>query len=145
MPEPETVAAITAAAETIAPAADGLPGAADLDVPRHIVDMVEKSLPGMIDMVAALLNAYAGEVRAGASFVELTPEQRSAVLRNMSSDDSQDIRDAVDALIVFTFGGVFSEWSGYDRATRELRAPASWAATGFHGPVHGHPNYREDV
>jgi hypothetical protein len=96
-------------------------------------------------MVAALLDAYAGEVSGGTQFKDLSIEDRGKVFRAMSTDDSQDIRDAIDALIVFGCGGTFSEWSGFERATRSLRAPATWAAVGFHGPVHGHPDYRKDA
>ena len=141
MPEPETLAAIRAAVEAVAPATDSLSGAADLGVQDHVVALVDQSLPGLIDMVAALLNAYAAEVRP-VPFAELSIDERSRVIRTMSTDDSQDIRDAVDAILVFTFGGLFSEWTGYDRATRRLTPPASWKAAGFHGPVHGHPDYR---
>jgi len=145
MPQPETITAIRAAVDVIAPASDGYPGGLELGVENHVMDLVDQTLPGLIDMIAALLNAYAGEVRADTPFADLNHEERSAVLRAMSSDDSQDIRDAVDALLVFTFGGMFSEWSGYDRATGSLEPPKSWARAGFHGPVHGHPAYRENV
>lgn len=145
MPCPETVAVFRAAVETIVPATDKLPGGSDLGVHDHVTALIEQGLPGFVDMIAALLDAYAAEVRTGAGFVDLTPDERSAVIRAMSSDESQDIRDAVDAIIVFSLGGVFSEWTGYDRATGHLTAPKAWATVGFHGPVHGHPDYREGV
>ena len=145
MAEPDTVAAIRAAVEVVAPPTDGLPGGLEVGADRHVIDLVEQSLPGLIDMAAALLNAYAGEVRADTAFADLTVSERSAVLRAMASDDSQDIRDAVDALIVFTSGGTYSEWSGYDRATGKLQPPPTWSHTGFHGPSLGHADYRENV
>ena len=145
MPDPSAVETIRAAVDTITPATDDFPGALALGADRHVIDMLELGLPGITDMFAALLDAYAGEVRAGASFVALTPDERSAVLRAMSTDDSQDIRDAVDALIVFGNGASFSEWSGYDRATRGLNPPPTWKMVGFGGPSDGHASYREDV
>jgi hypothetical protein len=145
MPSPEAIAAFRAAVETIVPPTDRLPGGAELGVHEHVAGLIEQGLPGFGDMIAALLDAYAAEVRPGGGFVELTPDERSAVLHAMSTDDSQDIRDAVDALIVFSFGGMFSEWTGYDRSTRNLTAPKAWSVVGFPGPVHGHPVYREDV
>jgi hypothetical protein len=51
----------------------------------------------------------------------------------------------VDALLVFTYGGMHSEWTGYDRARGALRAPAVWADMGYGGPARGHPVYREDA
>lgn len=146
MPDAASLDAIRAAVDTVVPEAEGLPGALAMGVDRHVVDLIEQSFPGFVDLIAALLNAYAADVKAGASFAELTPDERSKVFRIMSTDPSQDIRDAVDALIVFTSGGSYSEWSRYDRAAGLLAgAPPTWAHVGFHGPSHGHPDYREDV
>jgi hypothetical protein len=141
MPDPHSIATIRAAVETILPRAGDRAGAADLDVDRHVVELVEMALPGFVDLIAALLNAYAG----GAPFSELAPDERTAVLRAMCTDESQDVRDAVDALLVFTYGGMHSEWTGYDRASGALRPPAVWAEMGYGGPVRGHPAYREDA
>ncbi|MFY9587970.1 MAG: gluconate 2-dehydrogenase subunit 3 family protein [Actinomycetota bacterium] len=145
MPDPASIEALRAAVETVVPPTDGMPGALDLRADEHIATLLEQNLPGSIDMLAALLNAYANDVRAGASFVDLSSDERGKVFRAMSTDESQDIRDVVDALLVFSYGGTYSEWSGYDRATGNLKAPPTWAAAGFHGPVHGHPDYRVDV
>ncbi|MGH2784285.1 MAG: gluconate 2-dehydrogenase subunit 3 family protein [Actinomycetota bacterium] len=145
MPDQASLDAIRAAVDTIVPPAAGLPGALAMGVDRHVVDLIEQSFPGFVDLIAALLNAYAMEVGDGAPFAELANEDRSTVLRKMSTDESQDIRDAVDALIVFTSGGSYSEWSGYDRATGELKPPPTWTHTGFHGPSMGHADYRENA
>jgi len=145
MPDPSSLETLRAAVDTVGPATDGRPGAVELGAHEHVVTMLELGLPGIVDMVAALLNAYAADVRAGAAFIDLDAGERDQVLRAMSADDSQDIRDAVDAIIVFGFGAMFSEWSGYDRTSRALKAPSTWAAVGFHGPVHGHPDYRTDA
>ncbi len=145
MPDPASIEALRAAVETVVPRTDVMPGALDARADEHIATLLEQNLPGSLDMLAALLNAYAGEVRADTSFVELTIEERGKVFRAMSTDESQDIRDVVDALLVFTFGGTYSEWSGYDRATGNLKAPPAWAAAGYHGPVYGHPDYRGDA
>ena len=143
MPDPSTIETLIAAIDTIVPATEGMPGAIELNAHQHVIDMLELSLPGITDMVATLLDAYAGEVSPGTPFKDLSAEDRGTVFRAMSTDDSQDIRDAIDALIVFGCGGTFSEWSGYDRASGSLKAPATWAAVGYHGPSHGHPDYRE--
>jgi hypothetical protein len=143
MTDPDTLETLRAAVETVAPATEGLAGATDLNSHEHVADMMEIGLPGITVMIAALLDAYAADVKPGTPFKDLSIEERGRVVRAMSTDESQDIRDAIDAIIVFGCGGMFSEWSGYDRASRSLNAPATWAAVGFHGPVHGHPNYRE--
>ncbi len=143
MPDQASLDAIRAAVDTIVPPSDGMPGALAMGVDRHVVDLIEQSFPGFVDLIAALLNAYAMD--AGAPFADLSSDERSAVLRAMSTDESQDIRDAVDALIVFTSGGTYSEWSGYDRETGRLQPPPTWSHTGFHGPSLGHADYRESV
>lgn len=145
MTDPETLSTLRAAVEAVAPATDGMPGAVDLNSHGHVAEMLEIGLPGITVMIAALLDAYAADVKPGTPFKDLSIEDRGKVIRAMSSDESQDIRDAIDAVIVFGCGAMFSEWSGYDRATRELDPPPTWAAVGFHGPVHGHPSYREDA
>jgi hypothetical protein len=143
MPDQASLDAIRAAVDTIVPPAEGMPGALAMGVDRHVIDLIEQSFPGFVDLIAALLNAYAADV--GAPFAELTPEDRSKVLRAMSADESQDIRDAVDALIVFTSGGTYSEWSGYERSSGKLAPPPTWTHVGFHGPSLGHADYREGV
>jgi hypothetical protein len=145
VPDPSSLETLRAAVDAVAPSTDGRPGAVDLNAHQHVADMIELALPGSVDMLAVLLDAYATEVRAGATFASLSLDERGAVFRRMSTDDSQDIRDVVDALIVFSFGGTYSEWSGYDRATKTLKAPPTWSAAGFPGPSHGHPDYRIDA
>jgi gluconate 2-dehydrogenase subunit 3-like protein len=145
MPDPSTLETLRVAIDTIVPSTDGMPGAIELQAHEHVIDMLELNLPGITDMVAALLDAYAGDVSAGTPFKGLSIEDRGKVFRAMSADDSQDIRDAIDALIVFGCGGTFSEWSGYERASKELHAPPTWSAVGYHGPSHGHPDYRRDA
>jgi hypothetical protein len=145
MPDPASIEALRAAVETVVPPTDEMPGGLDVRADEHIATLLEQNLPGSLDMLAALLNAYAMDVRSGATFAELSLEERGAVFRAMSTDESQDIRDVVDAVIVFSYGGTYSEWSGYNRATGELKAPPAWEAAGFHGPVHGHPDYRVDM
>lgn len=145
MPDPASIETVRAAVDTVSPATDGQPGAIDLNAHQHVIDMLELGLPGITDMFAALLDAYANDVRAAARFAELDLEGRNAVIRAMSTDESQDVRDVVDAIIVFGNGATFSEWSGYERASGRLNPPPTWAAVGFHGPVHGHPVYRENA
>ena len=59
--------------------------------------------------------------------------------------DRERARDVVDAMFVFTFGAMCSEWSGYDRATGRLDPPAAWTTMGYHGPVDGVADYRVGI
>jgi len=145
VPDEVAVATVRAAAEAIAPSVDGRPGAAELGAHEHVADLIDQAVPGFIDMIVMLLDAYASDVEAGTPFRELPIEGRQQVLRALASEEGQDARDIVDALFVFTLGGVYSEWSGYDRASGELRPPAVWDEVGYHGPVDGHPDYRVGI
>ena len=138
-------AAIRAVVETIAPARDGRPGGVDLGADRHVVELIDLALPGFVDMIGMLLDAYANDVRAGATMVELSLDERGRALRALASEEFQDARDVVDAMFVFTFGAMCSEWSGYDRATGRLDPPAAWTTMGYHGPVDGGADYRGGI
>ena len=136
MPDEPALATLRAAIDAVAPPVDGQPGAVDLGVEHHVAKQLEMYLPGFTEMLAALLDAYAMDVRAGAAFAELTPEERGEVFRLMASEDSQDIREAIDAVFVFTLGGVYSE----SRAAPGERG-AAWDRVGYAGPSFGHPDY----
>jgi len=124
--------------------ADG-PGGAELDVHRHVADSIDAALPGFLDMLVMLLDAYAGDVRAGASFATLEPDERDRAMKAMAVEESQDMRELVGALFLFTFGGLYSEWTGYDRATGQLTPPWTWEALRYRGPVRGNPGYRPEA
>jgi len=146
MPSGAAVEAIRAAVEVIIPPVDGRPGAVELEAHRHVVDMIELAAPGFVDLVGMLLDAYAPTVREGVAFAELTPDERSQVVRTMAGETSQDVLDMVDALMVFTLGAVYSEWSRFDPGARTLaERPASWDPMGYRGPSDGHPDYRGDA
>jgi len=144
MPDQGSLEAIRAVVEAIAPATDGRPGAADLGVHRHVADSIDAAFPGFVDMLAMLLDAYGGEVRAGARFAGLTLQERGQVVRSMAREETQDMQELVGALFLFTYGGVYSEWTGYDRTTGRLDPPAVWEELGYRGPVAGNPGYREE-
>jgi hypothetical protein len=145
MPDQGTVATIRAAVDAIVPPVDGEPGAADLGVHEHVVESIELFVPGFVELLATLLDAYASDVRPGAPFTELSLQERQRVIRAMSNEDNADMRDVVDGLMVFTYGGFYSEWTGRDRSTGDVAAPRAWADLGYHGPVLGHPVYREEA
>ncbi len=142
VPDPASIEAVRAAVEAIVPARGDRPGGAELHVHVHVVDALDRFLPGFVDLTAMLLGLR-GRRAPGASFTELTAEERTEVLRAMSLEDNPDMRDIVDGLLVFTYGGMYSEWSGYEREAGALRPPRAWEAVGFHGPSEGHPDYRE--
>jgi hypothetical protein len=115
----------------------------ELGAHRHVIEMIDLAVPGFVEMVGMLLDAYAADERAGSDFAGLTVAERDRVLRALCSEESQDARDVADALFVFTLGAVYSEWSGYDRASGRLLPPPAWLAVGYHGPVDGVRHYRE--
>ena len=93
-------------------------------------------------MAAALFDAYAADVRPGASFVELSDDERRRTIRLMANEESQDIREALDAVTLFAVGGAYSEWPGRDRRSPQ---PRTWDEIGYPGPSHGYPEYREGI
>jgi hypothetical protein len=143
VPDDDSIEALRAAVEAIVPALDGRPGGAELGVEQHVAQAIEQAFPGFVDLIAILLDAFARDVRPGATFVQLTLEERGEVFRLMTNGETQDLRDAMDAVLVFTYGGMYSEWTGYRRATRELRPPAVWQRLGYHGPIQGVADYRQ--
>jgi hypothetical protein len=145
MPDQAALTTIEAAVDTIIPPTDGRQGASELGVSKHVVEAIELYLPGFVDLLATLLDAFAADVRSRAAFTELSNEERSEVLRAMSKEESADMQDIVDGLLVFTYGGFYSEWTGYERTSRTLSPPRAWADIGYQGPSHGHPEYREGI
>jgi len=145
MPDEATLAPIRAAVDTILPSIEGRPGAAELGVSGHVVQAIELYLPGFVELLATLLDAFASDVRSGARFAELTQDEREKVVRAMAGEESADMQDIVDALLVFTYGGFYSEWTGYDRQSRTLDPPRAWAEVGYQGPSLGYPEYREGI
>lgn len=145
MLEPSAVTTFRAAVEAIVPSVDGRPGALEIHADEHVSAMIDQYVPGFADLIAVLLDSYAGDVRSGATFAELSPAERGSVFRLMVAEDAQDVRDMVDALFVFTYGAVYSEWSAYDRATRTLGRPPAWDDLSFPGPALGYADYREGV
>jgi hypothetical protein len=143
-PDDDALRTIRAAVEAIVPSVDGRPGAADLGVERHVVRSVEGFLPGFVDLLTTLLDAYAPDVRPGARFAELDQDERRRVLRIMSEEDAPDLQDCIDGLLIFAYGGMYSEWTGYDRATGRLAWPEAWSDIGHLGPSDGHRSYRRE-
>lgn len=109
-----------------------------------MVEAMETALPGSADLAARLLDAFAAE--AGARFAGLDPGGRSRVLRAMCADEAAEVRDIADRVLLFSLGGTYSEWTGFDRSARELHTPpAVWGEMGYHGPVVAHPDYRDGL
>jgi hypothetical protein len=145
MPEPESIEAIRAVVDALLPPTDGRPGGVELGIEQHVVEQLEGAMQGSVDFLAALLNAYASSIRQGATVAELTREERNAVVREMAADPSPDIHEAIDSIITFTLGGMYSEWTGYDPATGGLKSPPVWKDLGFPGPKRGVPEYRKGI
>jgi hypothetical protein len=145
MPTDDSMAAIEAVVDTLIPGGEDGPGAAELGVHRHVAEAIDAAFPGFVDMLALLLNAFAADVRSGAQFLELDADERGEVIRAMAREESQDMKEIVGALFLFTYGGMYSEWTGFDRSTGALRAPAVWKELGYRGPVRGNPEYRGDA
>ena len=142
MADPQSANTIRAVVDTILPSAEGRTGGVELGADQHAVEQLDKYLPGFPDMVAALFDAFASDERTGASFTDLSPQERGNVLRAMASDESQDIREALDSVTIFALGGAYSEWSA--RGETPPR-PRVWDEIGYPGPSEGYPEYRRGI
>ena len=145
MPDEAALATIDAAVEAILPSVEGRAGASELGVATHVAEAIELYLPGFVVLLVTLLDAYARDVRPDAVFTDLTPDERRHVIREMSKEESPEMQDIVDGLLVFTYGGFYSEWTGYARESRTLDPPAVWTDMGYQGPSLGVPGYREGI
>jgi hypothetical protein len=133
---------LRAAVEVAFPGGDGIPAGLDVNADKHVRDALDLFLPGSADLLAALLDAQAAELGAAEGFASLSLDDRAQVFRAMLDEDTADVRELAEAVLLFGAGAIFSEWSGYDRETAELRPPTAWSAMGFPGPSRGHPIYR---
>lgn len=139
----DTMATLRAAVEVAFPEGDGIPSGLSVRAEDHIRDAIELLLPGAADLLVALLDGGAME-QGAPNFVSLSLEDRAAVLRAMLADPIADIREAAEALLLFGFGAIYSEWSSYDAKTGDLKRPPVWDTIRYAGPVEGHPEYRYD-
>lgn len=130
---------LRAVVEIAFPAGDGIPSGLSVKAEDHIRDAIELLLPGASDLLAALLDGGAME-RGVASFVELGAEDRAEVFRSMLAEPVADIREAAEAVLLFGFGAIYSEWGNYTNGT--LTRPGVWDTIGYAGPVEGHAEYR---
>lgn len=140
--QPATVETLRAAVDTIVPSVDGAPAASELNAHHHLIEVLDKALPSGADLVASLLDVIAGQTTPETRFVDLDDKERGKVFDALAATGLQDLRDAVDAILIFTLDAVYSEWSGLDRSTGSLSPPKSWTRLGYHGPVLGVPKYR---
>ncbi len=131
---------LRAVVELAFPEGDGIPSGSSVRAEEHIRDGIELILPGATDLLAALLDGGAME-RGAESFVALSREDRDAVFRAMLAEPVADIREAAEAVLLFGFGAIYSEWSSYDATARTLTRPPVWDTIGYDGPVLGHPEH----
>jgi hypothetical protein len=123
----EIARAFAAAADTV------LPGSSAKGIHEKVAGLFDGALPGYSVMVIALLDAFASDVRAGVKFADLSDEERSEVFKLMMAEESVDIQDVLDGLMLFTMGQNYSENNpGHVEA---------WKQIGYHGPSEGIPNY----
>jgi hypothetical protein len=95
-------------------------------------------IPGLSEGVATILDGIATELREGSAFVDLTLDERGAVIQRLTQHEVPDIRDLGDLLLALTLGAVYGEWSGLDADGELTRAPLGWELTGWPGPAEGY-------
>ncbi len=131
---------LRALAETVVPGPphDGTLGAADIEAERFISHYLESVIPGLSEGVATILDGMATELREGSAFVQLSLDDRAAVLQRLCAHDVQDLRELGDLLLALCMASVYGEWSGLDAAGELTRTPLGWELTGWPGPAEGY-------
>jgi hypothetical protein len=129
---------LRALVDTVLPQTGGLPPASAVGADRRVRDCLDLLQPGATRLLFLLVDMYTrGEVGFGA-FPELPQDKRDRVLHALADEDDDDLRDAVDAVLVFALNGYLTEWNRYDPQTAELHRPHVWDRMGYHGPSLGH-------
>jgi gluconate 2-dehydrogenase subunit 3-like protein len=138
MAAPEST--LRALAETVVPGQPNDPtqGAPEIGAEGFIQHYLESVIPGLSEGVATILDGIATELREGSAFVDLTLDERGAVIQRLTQHEVPDIRDLGDLLLALTLGAVYGEWSGLDADGELTRAPLGWELTGWPGPAEGY-------
>jgi hypothetical protein len=137
---PDAMDTLRAVVDLAFPEGDGIPSGLSVKAEEHIRDGIELILPGATELLTALLDGGAME-RGADSFLALPADGREHVFRAMLADPVADIRETAEAVLLFGFGAIYSEWSSYDPSSRTLTRPPVWDTVGYDGPVLGHPDY----
>jgi len=133
---------LRALAETVVPGPphDDTLGAAEIEAEGFISHYLELVIPGLSAGVATILDGIATETREGAGFVELSLDERAAVLQRLCEHEMQDLRELGDLLLALSLASVYGEWSGLDANGELTRAPLGWELTRWPGPADGYPS-----
>jgi hypothetical protein len=133
---------LRALAEAVVPGHphDSTLGAAEIGAEGFISHYLESMIPGLSEGVATILDGMATELREGSAFVDLTLDERAAVIRKLCQHEVADLRDLGDLLLALSLGAVYGEWSGLDADGELTRAPLGWELTGWPGPAEGYPS-----
>lgn len=109
-----------------------LPGSSESGIHAKVAELFNTAMPGFPTLVSALLDGFAMEEVPGITFRELDPEAKDRVIEKMSVDPSNDVKDVIDGLFLFTLGQNYNE-------THPNREQV-WARIGYHGPSEGIPD-----
>jgi hypothetical protein len=132
---------LRALAETVVPGPphDDTLGAPDINAEGFIGHYLESVIPGLSEGVATILDGMATEQHEGATFVDLSLDEREIVVTKLCTHEVADLRDLGDLLLALSLGAVYGEWSGLDENGELTRAPLGWELTGWPGPADGYP------
>jgi hypothetical protein len=130
---------LRAVAETVVPGPprDEAFGAPEIEAEVFLAHYLETLIPGLADGVVTILDGLAADAVPEKTFLDLSPEERSAVLQRLASHEVADLSDLGDLLIVLSIAAVYGEWSGLDSNGELTRVPLGWELTGWPGPSEG--------
>lgn len=122
----DVVANLKSACDTI------LPGSSQFGIHDKVAELFNTAMPGFPVLVSALLDGFAMEEAPGVTFRELDPEAKDRVIEKMSIDPSNDVKDVIDGLFLFTLGQNYNE--------THPKSEQVWSRIGYHGPSEGIPD-----
>lgn len=139
---PEAAAILRAVAEIFVPgiaSSDPTPGAADVEADRFVSHYLDFLVPGLEMGLPALLDGLAAQ-RYARTFLELTLDERTAVVESLEEHPIEPVRELPVLLGVLAVAAVYGEWTGQDAEGALIRRPLGWELTGFDGPSRGRPH-----
>lgn len=119
----DVVANLQSACDTI------LPGSSQFGIHHNVADLFNTAMPGFPVLVSALLDGFAMEEAPGVTFRDLDPAAKDRVIEKMSVDSSNDVKDVIDGLFLFTLGQNYNE--------THPKSQQVWSRIGYHGPSEG--------
>jgi hypothetical protein len=115
---------LRALVETVLPGSpdDPTPGAVQAGADRLLADVLSRIGADAADGVVGALDGFAGTVREGAAFCDLSPDERSRVLEVLAREQDPLVQGLVRLVFSISVAATYGQWEG------------AWEHVGYPGP-----------